>query len=78
MDELYSESGEVLDKFAILKRIRLFYENLYSGNTEQEDNKIDREFLRDIPEISEESRDNCEGLFTKERMLCGIKIHEIE
>lgn len=72
--ELYSENGEVLrDKFAILKTIRSFYENLYFGNIEQEDDESDSEFLKDIPKISEESRDDCEGLITKEECFEVLK-----
>ena len=71
--ELCNEKGEVTkDKKEILHIIRRFYEKLYSCRITLE-NIEESGFFADIPKLSEESRNLCEGEITHEECFNVLK-----
>ena len=70
--ELYNENNEVIrNKNDILKKIKLFYENLYSERERHEENKSI--FFENILKLEKESRDLCEGKITKEECFRALE-----
>ena len=62
--EVYNQNEEpVTDKNEVLKIIKSFYEKLYSDHDVFEDENL--LFLTDIPKLSDESKNLCEGKVTK-------------
>ena len=70
--ELYNEMDTVItDRKEILQRIRSFYENLYSKKLVL--GSDDYFFRSDIPTLSKENQDLCEGKITIEECLNVLK-----
>ena len=70
--ELYLESGEITrDKNEILKRIKIFYEQLYSLRNDRDQN--DGLFFNNILKLSEQNRELCEGKMTKDECFKVLK-----
>ena len=74
IQEIYNDKGEVIkEKNVILRLIREFYKNLYSENALTRDNSRENMFFTDIPQLSDESKNSCEGKITKEECLESLK-----
>ena len=73
--EVYNQNKKpVTDKNEVLKIIKSFYEKLYSDHDVFEDKNL--LFLTDIPKLSEETRNLCEGKVTKNE--CYEVLKEME
>ena len=74
IQELRNEKGEVIkENSAILQIIKRFYENLYAENTLTHEQLRENVFFKDIPQLSEESRNSCEGNISKDECLESLK-----
>jgi len=70
--ELYNEENEIIrDKNKILKIIKDFYEQLYSEHNRKIDDNSP--FFKNIPRLSEESKNSCDGKVTKEECYNVLK-----
>ena len=75
IEELYGDDNHVKkDKDTILKIIKSFYEKLYSDKSNITENDLNDSFLCDnIPKLSEESRNICEGKISKDECYEALK-----
>ena len=72
--ELYDDNGLVLcDERSILKVIKKFYGNLYECRQNEIDTDVEDMFLNDIPKLSEENKNSCEGKITIEECYQALK-----
>ena len=70
--ELYDKESKIIsDKNEILKIIKAFYEKLYSENKRNVDDASS--FFNNIPRLSDESRELCEGKVTKDECYKILK-----
>ena len=70
--ELYDKESKIIsNKNVILKIIRAFYEKLYS--TEKRNIDDASSFFNNIPRLSDESRELCEGKVTKDECYKMLK-----
>ena len=69
-----NEKDEITrDKKEVLHIIKLFYENLYSKRITSENETIENCFFSDIPKLSDDSRNLCEGKITHEECFNVLK-----
>ena len=72
IQQIFNKDGQLTkDTDEILKTINFFYEKLYSKRDVSDDN--DRVFLTDIPKLSPENRDICEGKVTRNECFNVLK-----
>lgn len=74
MQSLKTEEGEIYDQVLIRKKQQEYYKELYSKKIEFDESNLD-EFIRDIdiPKLSDEDKDLCEGLITEEDACNALK-----
>ena len=72
IQQIYNQEGQLTkDTDGILKTIKLFYKHLYSRRDVSGDN--DMIFLTDIPKLSPENHDLCEGKVTRNECFNVLK-----
>ena len=72
--EIYNEDKEaVRDRKGILKIIRKFYENLYACKNGESTEDIENMFFNELPKLSKENKEYCEGQITLEECYQAVK-----
>lgn len=72
--EIYNENKEtVRDGKGILKIIREFYENLYACKNGEITEDIENMFLNELPKLSKENKEYCEGKITMAECYQAVK-----